>query len=781
MRRVELGRPKPASRNRGWKVRATVVSGLSLAMVLAMVVPVAATPVATTEEDRETLGRTFLEPRNSVDYITFGRDEATGASEFVDGMQLLADLYPRYLEFTTVHEELGDPYAVSTGQDGVPAWHPDDTDDGLPFHVAVLTDRSVPDDDKEYVALMASHQLEPCGREGIIRTIEDMLIWATEEPDRTIDDASGITGNERQLTAPEILKRTKIYFVSVNPDGWIVGDHRGGTFSQDTGGGFNSNRVAYQTGWVFPPTDVLYDNGYSVLTEPEGAAPTKYLRQVRDEELDGDAFAAAADVHGPLPVGYIFLHDQGNDPRKLLAAQDLAVRVEQNMDEVYASYATEPGAEGVERAIGVGDEATRDEREFYPLGWATYGHIWETFNYTVSASWGGWMNSDAGLDAASLSYEINCRPGPWEPTEQQVLQDNVRAIVQTYLVWAAARSEVTPPSRDLEGRVGFLDDGARVTDEDGNPSPPPEDHPGNPLVPQIEQTPYDVANVDYFRDLRDLVTNDVESVPTEQLENELATLDSFVVADATTDRVDELRRFVEDGGNLVLTDAALQLLPDLLEEGLDPQVAHGYVGYADLVDGHWLTEGLHSWARQMYDPIGLGYPVLMERDGYWSSNEDSGTENSAPIWTVDRETFEDAGGVTVGTADPPEDRKGTSEGDDTSRIEIGEIERGDGRIVLFGALLPQPTEEYEHWFGLDPYTVSIAGQEMMLRALTWTRDTASDEAQTQAPAPADDADDEPLPATGADPTLPIAAAVLLLAALAARRRSRNAWTLPGRN
>ncbi|MBW3665848.1 MAG: hypothetical protein KY469_22415 [Actinobacteria bacterium] len=769
-------------RRRGWRyLRTGLVIALSIGATLALVAPAAATPVATTEEEREALGRTFLEPSSSVDYITFGRDEATGVSEFVDGMQLLEDLYPRYLEFSTIDEELGEPSAVSTGQDGVAAWHPDDTGDGLPFHVAVLTDRSVPDDDKQYVALMASHQLEPCGREGIIRTIEDLLIWATEEPDRTIDDASGLTGDEHELTAQEVLERTKIYVLSVNPDGWIVGDHRGGTFSQDTGGGFNSNRVAYQTGWVFPPTDVLYDNGYSVLTEPEGAAPTKYLRQVRDEELGGRAFAAAADVHGPVPFGYIFLHDQGNDPVKLIGAQDLATRVEQNMDEVHARYATEPGAEGIERAVGVADEATRDERGFYPLQWATYGHIWETFNYTVSASWGGWMNSDAGLDATSLSYEINCRPGPWEPMEQQVLQDNVRAIVQTYAVWAATRDEAPTPARDLEGRVGFLDV-PRVTDADGNPSPPPDGHPGTPLTPQIEQTPYDVANVDYLRDVRELVPNDVDAVAPDELDAALRSLDSFVIADATTNDVDALRRFVSDGGNLVLTDAALQLLPDLLgEDGLDPDVTSSYVGYADLVDDHWLTEDLHSWARQTYDPIGLGYPILMERDAYWTTTEDSGTENSAPIWTVDREAFEAADGVTAGTVDPADGPKGEREGDSTDRAEIGTIERGEGRIVFFGALLPQPTEEYAHWFGLDAYTVSIAGQEMMLRALTWTRDTASDAGQTQAPASADEADDEPLPATGADPTLPIAAAVLLLAALVAQRCTRNAWTLPGRN
>ena len=37
-----------------------------------------------------------------------------------------------------------------------------------------------------------------------------------------------------------------------------------------------------------------------------------------------------------------------------------------------------------------------------------------------------------------------------------------------------------------------------------------------------------------------------------------------------------------------------------------------------------------------------------------------------------------------------------------------------GRLVIFGGLLPQPTEDYPHWFGLDPYTLSVPGQQLLL-------------------------------------------------------------------
>src|SRR5687767_5022956 len=120
-------------------------------MVTVLVAPSAmATPVATTKEEHELYGRVFLEPTRSVDYIQW-------QDEFVPGMKLLEKLYPGYLDFFSVDEALDDPRAVSLGADGVPAWEKKDTKDGLPFHVAVVTDESVPDRKKEYVFMTNGH------------------------------------------------------------------------------------------------------------------------------------------------------------------------------------------------------------------------------------------------------------------------------------------------------------------------------------------------------------------------------------------------------------------------------------------------------------------------------------------------------------------------------------------------------------------------------------------------------------------------------------------------
>jgi hypothetical protein len=715
----------------------TTVTGLAMTFVLVASMA-GATPVAKTRAEREAMGRSFLEPVESTNFIQLGVDEPD--KEFAPAFELLEKLFPRYAEYTTVDEELNDPNAVSVGPDGWPAWDKRDTGDGLPFDVAYVTDKSVPDHKKEYVLFTVAHSAEPCGREGAIRFLEDLLIWREEDPGHKLTDQTGLGGDRHKITVKELLERTKIFFVNVAPDGWSEGDGYGNMYSQSNGAGINNNRVAFQDGWVFPPDKVLYQNGYSVLTQPEGAAVTKYLRKVRDEELRGRPFAVASDMHGPLPTGAILLHDQGNTPAKLQGVHDLAERIKQAMDEVFASYFTEHGLAAHQiaaRYVGqVRDEALRvwsqifggqDEKAAYlTLQWAEYATIWEHIDYTVSGSYGGWANSEAGLGAESISFEIDCLSyEPWNPALMQLFTDNIRAIAETSSVHAAMKTKPVKKKdlTNLKAKVGFYESGKRVTDADGNPSAPPRGFPNNALVRQILQTPYDVSNTDYFRDLGEIVSSPIVEVRINDLGRKLSQLDSFVVADTALRQARALKEYVRGGGNLILTDAALRMVPELVDIDADlVQKHYSYVGYSDLIREHPMTEGLYERARQMFDPIGLGYELLMERDQYWPCGngcEESPTKNSAPIWTIDRAAWEAAGGETVGTADPPEDRKGRAEGTETDKTSIGVLPMGKGNVIVFGALLPQATERYSHWFGVNGYTVSIPGQQLLLKALRW--------------------------------------------------------------
>jgi hypothetical protein len=714
------------------KLPRLVTVTISAGIIALLLVPAAwGTPVARNKEEHELYGRVFLEPLQSVDFIQF-------EDEFPVGMKLLKKLYPRYIDFTTIDKELGDGRAVSRGPDGLPAWHPDDSGDGLPFNLAIVTDRKVPDHKKRYVFLTNAHAAEPCGREGDIRFLEDLLIWRTTDPKHKLDAATGTSGKKKEVTVKELLERTKIYFVDTVPDSWAAGDrNNGGNLGYSNfSNGINTNRVAFHDGWVFPDDEIYFRNGYTTLTQPESAI-VKYFEQVRRRELNGRPFAAAADMHGPLPVGAVLLHEQNNSPERLLRIHDFGERIEQKMEEALGNYITPQGVEVYEQVMDTAGDA-RDEAlkaysryvgpvtekaAYITLEWAEYATIWDHLDYTVTGTWGGWAAADAGLGADSISYEVNCLSfAPYDGRTQQVFVDNMRAIMEATVVHAATMDDVNYKAPRLRGAIGFYEPGSRVTNKDGNPSPPPRQT-RNPVYGRVSQNPYDVSNTDYFRDLRQIVSVPVKEIRSAHLGTDLRRVESFVVSDATVGETKALANFTRSGGTLVLTDSALRMLPSLVGVPKKSVVKdYAYVGYSDLDRSHKWTEGLYDRARQMYDPVGLGYPLLMERDQYWPCDfrgdcENSPTKNSSAIWSVARADWEEAGGVTIGTVDPPQDRKGGAEGQGTNKTSIGILKKGKGRIVIFGALLPRPSEQHEHWFGINPYTVTIAGQELLLEAL----------------------------------------------------------------
>src|SRR3954451_18799642 len=388
----------------------------AVALVAVTAGSAAATPVATTPAERDMLGRVFPEPEKSTDFINIG--PRGGPSEIAGGLALLQQLYPNYVEFTTIDKELGDPNAFSDGPDGKPPWDPQDAHDGLPFYVAKVTDESVPDSDKAYVLLLNAHPAEPCGQEGDPRFLEDLLMWRDKEPGHVLDDASGLYDKPHKITVAELLKKVKIYYVSTSPDGWLKGEGPASDSDNYDYGGFNQNRVAYQDGWNFAKDQTLSKNGYAVLTQPEGAVVSRYLRHVRQDEMGGRSWAVANDQHGPLPTsGAIIIHDQGNDPAKNDRTHDYAQRLKDNMDEVFARYFTGTGLSATQQAARqAGDvrdlllrkytetsgQPVTEKALYLTLEWAEYATAWDHLDYTVTGSWGGWGGSRALVDGERL-------------------------------------------------------------------------------------------------------------------------------------------------------------------------------------------------------------------------------------------------------------------------------------------------------------------------------------------------------------------------------------------
>jgi hypothetical protein len=185
-----------------------------------------------------------------------------------------------------------------------------------------------------------------------------------------------------------------------------------------------------------------------------------------------------------------------------------------------------------------------------------------------------------------------------------------------------------------------------------------------------------------------------------------------------------LRDWVAQGGNLVLTDGALRALPHLSAVGPDAvarqTVYAGQTAFAtgegeetlddplaDDVDQEGARFG-SGMRRQTFEPTPLGFAI-----------QDAGgaDQSNARQYDVDRAAWEAAGGRTAGTSVDSGDRDAAPVYD---RVTLGELPRGQGQIRIAGALLPQPSQEFDHTLGLEPYATTYTGYIVMCNLLDCT-------------------------------------------------------------
>ena len=328
-----------------------------------------------------------------------------------------------------------------------------------------------------------------------------------------------------------------------------------------------------------------------------------------------------------------------------------------------------------------------------------------------------------------------------------------------------------------------------------------------PSVSVPDQAAYDVANTDFFADLNTYVPPDARIEPVQPpavlaSASALAPFDTVVLADDPAPGVpadhrqlwfERLRAFVEDGGNLVLTDGAL---PALEPMGLLPAgtVRRGvfFAGWIDFADAEGATYARHPLAsgvakegaaegratlddadylhrHQTYEPAPLGYYVSAAGPSNAGCSA-GGDRCDAPNWVVDDAAWADAGGSVAGRTFARAEEVAGSPG--FAGVSLGELPVGRGRVRIAGALLPAPTEKNYHPFGLAAYAVTYTGYQLVENLFDHQRPRA-------APPPAvagtvNVAQERPpsgLPATGA--AAPVAWALgLAVAALFARRATR---------
>jgi hypothetical protein len=78
------------------------------------------------------------------------------------------------------------------------------------------------------------------------------------------------------------------------------------------------------------------------------------------------------------------------------------------------------------------------------------------------------------------------------------------------------------------------------------------------------------------------------------------------------------------------------------------------------------------------------------------------------VWSVDQIQWEQLGGRTAGTTS-------------ADQVTLGELPLGEGVVRVVGALLPMPTQQYYHPFGLANYAVTYSGYQVLSNALQWQR------------------------------------------------------------
>ncbi|MEA2449185.1 MAG: hypothetical protein QOG63_1117, partial [Thermoleophilaceae bacterium] len=164
---------------------------------------------------------------------------------------------------------------------------------------------------------------------------------------------------------------------------------------------------------------------------------------------------------------------------------------------------------------------------------------------------------------------------------------------------------------------------------------------------------------------------------------------------------------------LVLTDGAIQALKDMTP--MPPTAVSMHKVYAG--QSSFATDASHpttsdklargveqqgarfgsGMRRQMFEPTPLGFAI---------QDPAGGDAAASPEWDIDRSAWETAGGRTVATSIDSDPSNAAAVFD---RVSIGELKIGDGQIRFAGALLPQPTEDYDHEFGLEPYSATYTG------------------------------------------------------------------------
>lgn len=531
--------------------------------------------------------------------------------------------------------------------------------EGHPVYDVLLTDETVTTPKKKLLVVSSIHGDEIGAREGAARAMEDML------DERFLADEPWVE---------QVLDRYVIHFLFPNPDGWVEGDVAGSegaglSWTRGNSGERDLNRNFPVQGWI--------DAANGTLQEPESQGITKNLLQGKDWYLGTDNHGQLHDTYAAAGLQIVGQFDYQKS--------ETLARFADGITESMAEYPV------LQQMHAVG---TATNGDVGPYHWGT---LYDMLGYSASGSLIDYYNTASTTDGYGFATELTLgktvagNTAAWDPVRAQVWVDSIRAINFEMFRQAVDVKRFTFP---VGTRTAYVFDPEVVTSKDGEGYEREEGE-------DLPQQPYSVSRMRFFTDLNKYASQRLTAVRVPEVlkgKRKLGDFQTVVLADDAMPEkgsrsawVKALEDFVSRGGNLVVTDAAAPVLAELglVGEG-DVEMTEKYVGYVDFGDrGLKLNAGLRGVASQTYDTVPIGYQF---------------GQVTAPNWTVAQEAWEAGGGVTAGT---------NGEG----RTVYGEKKLGKGTVRFLGALLPQPTEEHYHPYGLQSYAVTYTGYTLLQNML----------------------------------------------------------------
>lgn len=404
----------------------------------------------------------------ATDFITY--------AEMTAGMEYLEGLFPQFVEFYELERDFGDGTDCTSSTSNADLCSAGLPRQGIPtqrvrsdLYLVRVTDERVDDDDKKfYVFPLGIHGIERAGVEAGVRAAEDLATWAYCESvaggsltanGRTACGQEGAiphplleTTSSDSVTAGDALRRTSIWLVFANPDGWRRGDpdNVARFYQRYNGNGVDLNRDWPTLGYTFRP--------YTPWSEPEAKGFGTVLKQIRDR-WDG-----GIDLHGQLIDRAFSFTLLGASERDYAKDQRILQTVKGAWADAERRLAWSP-------VIKPNDAPEGDPR-LYGVQWGT---VWDTIDYTVTGALGDWIDSPLGLggdgidNEMSMSHLSNCGVGSCYLADfEQLHVDGNKSLIYSMVNFGLLPEDT---AFSVPGRVGYLEDDT-VLSNDGSAEPP---------------------------------------------------------------------------------------------------------------------------------------------------------------------------------------------------------------------------------------------------------------------------------------------------------------------